>query len=365
MKNCHTDLLAYHDEEVTLPQKERTEMRERRDANRRRLKQGLKRDEDPKPVDFRSQGSYAMRTMVQQPDKDYDVDDGVYFDIDQLKGPRGGDRSAADAREMVRKALHDESFDRPPEKLKNCVRVYYKAGYHVDVPVYRRIVVENAWGEEETRIELASSDWKVSDPLAVTDWFLDANKDQSPNNDNGGQLRRIVRLLKGFARSRPSWRDYIATGFMISNLVVEKYSANAAREDMALYRTMIAIRDRLRWNLEIEHPTVAGEMLTNGPDDSRARFLRDKLDWAIGELPVLSQWDCSREQALKAWDKAFNTTFFINRLETVETEDQKGDGAGVAATALGVGVAAGILIKGAEAAAARKPVDKHGGGRYA
>ena len=363
MKNCHADVLAYHDDEVTLPQKERTEMRERRDSNRRRLKQGLGRDEEPKPVDYRSQGSYAMRTMVQQPDKDYDVDDGVYFDIDQLKGPRGGDRSAADAKEMVRKAVHDDSFDRPPEKLKNCVRVYYKVGYHVDVPVYRRIVDENTWGAEETRIELASADWKVSDPLAVTDWFLDANKDQSPDNHSGGQLRRIVRLLKAFARSRPSWRDRIATGFMITKLVVEKYSANAAREDMALYDTMVAIRDRLRWNLEIEHPTVAGEMLTKGPDDSRARFLQDKLDWAIGELAVLSQRDCSREQALKAWDKVLDTTFFIDCLEDEEAENQKSTGAGVAAAALDM--AAGLLIKGSEKAAAEKPVDKRGGGRYA
>ena len=366
MKNCHAEVLAYHDEEVTLLRKERTEMRERRDSNRRRLKQGLKRDEEPKPVDYRSQGSYAMRTMVQQPDKDYDVDDGVYFNTEQLKGSRGGDRSAADAKEMVRKAVHDDSFDRPPEELKNCVRVYYKAGYHVDVPVYR-IVEENAWGKGKTRIELASTDWKVSDPLAVTDWFLDANKDKSPDSDSGGQLRRIVRLLKAFARSRRNWRDHIATGFMITKLTVERYSANATREDMALYDTMVTIRDRLRSNLEIEHPTVAGEWLTKGPDDSRARFLRDKLDWALGELAVLSQWDCSREQALKAWDKVFDTTFFIGggRLEDDEAESQESAGTPVAAAASGTGTASGLLIKGSEEAAAEKPVDKRGGGRYA
>ena len=231
--------------------------------------------------------------------------------------------------------------------------------------MYRRIVDENDRGEEETRIELASSEWKVSNPLAVTDWFLDANKAQSPDTDNGGQLRRIVRLLKGFSRSRASWRDHVATGFMITKLVVERYSANAAREDVALYDSMVAIRDRLRWNLEIAHPTVDGEMLTKGDDDSRAKFLREKLDWAIGELAVLSQWDCSREQALKAWDGAFNSTYFINRLETDEAKGQKADRAGAAAPSLGAGVASSLLVEGAEAAAEEKPVDKRGGGRYA
>ena len=363
MKNYHTDILAFHDEGVTLPDKERTEMRERRDTNRRRLKRGLEREGAPKPVDYRSQGSYSMRTMIQQPDKDYDVDDGVHFDIEKLRGPHGGDMSAAAAREMVRKALHDESFERPPEKLKNCIRVYYSAGYHVDVPAYRRIVEKDAWGNERIRIELASTQWRPSDPLAVTDWFLDANKQNSPDTDNGGQLRRIVRFLKAFARSRSSWRNRIATGFMITKLVVEQYRANADREDEALYYTMVGIRDRLNWNLEIQHPTVAGEMLTKGRQDSETKFLRDKLNWAIGELDVLLQMNCSSEQALKAWDKVFNTTFFTDRHEGAKTHGQNREGA--EAGALGAGVTAGILIKGAENAAAERPVDKRGGGRYA
>ena len=356
MKNHHTDILAYHDEDVTLPNKERTEMRKRRDANRRRLRQGLERDSAPKPFDCRSQGSYAMRTMVQQSDKDYDVDDGVYFDLERLKGPRGGNKSAAEVKAMIREALYSDSFEQPPETLKNCVRVYYAAGYHVDVPVYRRTIEKDIWGNQTTRIELASSDWKASNPLAVTEWFLNANEERSPNSDNGGQLRRIVRLLKAFSRSRQGWRTSIATGFMITKLVVEHYSANADHEDQALYDTMIAIRDRLNRNPEIPHPTVEGEMLTKGRDDGRVRVLREKLDWAVGELDVLFELDCTREQALKAWDRTFNTTFFIDRLEVRRTESRRSKD---------TGIRTGILFGGNEAAATDKPVDKRGGGRYA
>ena len=114
-------------------------MRERRDTNRQRQRDGLRRDGEPAPSGFQSQGSYAHRTMVQQPDKDYDIDDGTYFGKDDLKGPRGGDKTARDAKEMVRKALHDDRFNKPPEVRTNCVRVYYSAGYHVDVPVYRKV----------------------------------------------------------------------------------------------------------------------------------------------------------------------------------------------------------------------------------
>ncbi|MEJ2652736.1 MAG: hypothetical protein P8173_13310 [Gammaproteobacteria bacterium] len=365
MKNCHEEMIEYHDVEVTLPHKERVEMHDRRNANRKRLKNGLKRDGEPASIGCRSQGSYAMRTMVQQPDKDYDIDDGVYFDKESLKGPQGGDKSASDAKEMVRCALYDESFKRPPEKLKNCVRIYYDAGYHVDIPVYRQVTETNAWGDEVIRYELASSDWKQSDPLAVTDWFLEANKTQSPDGGNGGQLRRIVRLLKAFASSRQTWRDRIATGFMISILVVERYVADERREDKVLYDTMVAIRDRLNWDLEIRHPVIAGETLTKGPDDSRTKFLREKLDWAIGELGMVFDANCSRKQSLQAWDKVFNTAFFVGCLEGDEEKNQKNVGAGAAAIALGVGAAAALLIKGAEKSATEQPVDKRGGGRYA
>jgi len=73
MFNCTDDVLGYHDDEVTLPQKDRNEMHDRRNANRDRLKRGLKRDEKPDPKEFKGQGSYAMKTMTQHPDKDYDI----------------------------------------------------------------------------------------------------------------------------------------------------------------------------------------------------------------------------------------------------------------------------------------------------
>ncbi|MGF1456275.1 MAG: cyclic GMP-AMP synthase DncV-like nucleotidyltransferase [Alphaproteobacteria bacterium] len=366
MFNCHDDILAYHDEDVTLPKAEQDEMRARRDTNRQRLKDGLKRDEKPAPSGFQSQGSYAHRTMVQHPEKDYDIDDGVYFWKEDLKGPNGGDMSARDAKEMVRKALHDKRFKKPPEVRTNCVRIYYDAGYHVDVPVYRNVRTKNIWGEEAVHYEIASSDWKKADPVEVTRWFNSENEHQSPDTVNGRQLRRQTRMSKAFARSRESWRPRVATGFMITTLIVnECYRANSTREDRSLYETMVSMRDRLKWNLEIDHPTVAGEKLTTGPDDARVRLLKEKLDWAIEVLQVLFERDCTQAKALKAWDKVFNTNFFSDRIGEEEAKSQKTEGGWGTAAAVGAGMAAALLIKGAEKAAAEEPVDKRGGGRYA
>ena len=355
MYNCHNDILAYHNKEVTLPKEERDEMRERRDTNRDRLKKGLENEGEPKPADFQSQGSYAHHTMVQHEDKDYDIDDGVYFWQDDLKGPKGGDKTPRQAKEMVRKALDDDRFKKPPEVRTNCVRVYYSAGYHVDVPVYRKVKTTNN-GEEQVECEIASTDWKTADPAEVTRWFTQENKNQSPDTTNGRQLRRITRLNKAFARSRESWQSRIAKGFMITTLIVnECYCKNADREDEALYNTMVTMRDRLNDNLEIEHPTVDGDMLTSGSDDAQTKFLRKKLNWAIDKLEVLFEKDCTQEQALKAWGKVFNTTFFSDRINEEDTESQNVKNS----------INSTILIKGSEKAARKEPVSKRGGGRYA
>jgi hypothetical protein len=355
MHDCADDVLAHHDEEVTLPQSDRTAMRDHRNANRDRLKKGLREQGKPAPREFKSQGSYAMKTMVQHPDNHYDIDDGVYFDKEVLVGERGGEMSALQARQMVRDAIDDGGFKTPPEVRKNCVRVYYAAGYHVDLPVYRRVTSKDAWGNETYHHELASSEWKRSDARDVTEWFENQNNTQSPDKENGRQLRRITRQIKKFARSRDSWKSQILSGFGITKLVTECFRANESREDIALHDTMKAIRDRLNYNLIVAHPVTPGETITKGDDDATARFLRERLTEAVHNLAPLFEANCSREKALKCWDKVLNTSFFIERLEA--------DAAAKAAVAAPSVLTAGLLSSAA--VAGQNAVRKEGGGRYA
>lgn len=146
----------------------------------------------------------------------------------------------------------------------------------------------------------------------MTNWFEEENNNQSPDDGNGRQLRRICKEIKKFAQSRPSWQDCIGSGFMITKLVTECYKPNANREDEALHETMKAIRDRLNLNLEVKHPVTPDETITNGSDDPKAKFLRDKLADAIYWLEPATKSDCSKENALACWDKVFNTEYFSN-----------------------------------------------------
>ncbi len=314
MIDCSGLILSFHDKRVTLPQSERTTMRERRDSNRRRLIKGLEQEKRSAPT-FKSQGSYAMKTMLQHPQKAYDIDDGVYFKANELVGPRGGLISALDARRLVCDAVDDGRFNTPPEVRKNCVRVLYNEGYHVDLPVYRRLEKQGAFGPYE-EVELASNEWTRSDARDVTAWFTEKNRDLSPDEGNGRQMRRIVRLIKRFARSRESWKGSMLCGFGISVLIAGNetqaacFRASAGRDDVALFETMRAIRDRLNYDLVIWHPCTPNTTISRGTDDAKARFLREKLDDALDWLRPIHDLYCDKTEALKAWGKVFNTSFF-------------------------------------------------------
>ena len=153
---------------------------------------------------------------------------------------------------MVCDAVNNNSFNKLPEFLKNCVRVYYNEGYHIDIPVYRKL--------DNNILELASSDWKESNPKAVTEWFQDEVIKQSPEGNNR-QLRKIVKLIKAYKNSRESWKSKMPSGFIISILVVECYSSYD-RDDITFYETIKNIHNRLKLDLKVNHP-ISDEQLTN------------------------------------------------------------------------------------------------------
>ena len=348
MIDCAKEVRAYHNQDVTLPKAEQDKMRDRRNANRTRLRNGLAKAGKPAPVEFVKQGSYAMKTMIRDPDNDYDIDDGVYFRKEDLVGARGAEMTSLQARQMVRDAVDYSKFKKAPEVRSNCVRVHYEAGYHVDLPVYRRVVTSTIFGDDVHYELAASSGWKRSDARDVSDWY----EDERAKTADGQQLRRVNRDLKKYARSRHSWRAGILSGFGISVLLAERFRHHD-REDCALYDTMVAIRDRLAWDLQVAHPVTAGDYITSGPDDARARCFRDKLTDAIDSLQPLFRADCTRERALKCWDKVFATTFFSERLENEQR-------ASVTAPAI---ISSGALLSSTAPAAAA--VSSAGGGRHA
>lgn len=320
MIDCSKEIERSFTENVRLPEKARNEMRQKRKANQDRLRSGLEKGDKPLPKRHVKQGSYAMHTMVLPPDKDptpdYDIDDGAVFNRFELRGPQGSEMNPHEAREMVRNAVDDGKFNTPPETLKNCVRVYYEPGYHVDIPVYREF--EDNSGE--TILELASSEWRKSDPSVLTTWFNNSVITKSPDTANGRQMRREVCLFKKFARSRRNWN--LPSGLILSILTDEVYIPIEGRDDEAFFNLLQAISNRLNQaGLQVYNPCDPVEELTKGLEDPQMKELKDRLYSALDRLHAVRTETCDKNEALKRWNEIFNTDFFDAFIE--EDEDEK------------------------------------------
>jgi hypothetical protein len=341
MFNANAELLNFYNDKVKLFPVQQAEMRDRRNSNRRRLDSGLANNGSPQNVDNLIQGSYKMKTMIQRLNNDYDIDDGIIFTREALKGPNGGDKSALDARKMVLEALERDSskFKEPPKSLKNCVRVFYSEGYHIDVPVYRKYD-ENG----EPHLELASSDWKESDPTQIADWFASEVQRKSHPSDNT-QLRRIVCLLKKWANSRVSWK--LPNGLIFSVYAADHYSSNTRRDDEEFVMTLEAIQARLMWNKSVPNPVNPNEDFASGRE-TKIDNLKQKLDEHLPNLTaVLRNSSCTKNEAMRAWASFFNDDFFRDYIDE--------DGGSVSSAG------GGLLISGTP----EEAVQKQGQGRYA
>ena len=316
MKDCDKDIRAYHDERVRLTENQKKELRDRRDANRDRLRRGLKKNEDPAPVKSVIQGSYAMGTVIQEPENSYDIDDGVVFTAKSLVGPRGASKTALDARKMVRNAVDNGSFKTDPEIKTNCVRVYYDDGPHVDIPVYRSIT--DWFGND--KYELASVDWKESDPEGVNRWFREWVKNKTVAGM--AHSRELIRLLKAICKNRSSYTT-LPSGFVLTVLVQECYQSSDGRLDIELRELIEAIHRRLGYNLTVAHPVVSGEWLIDDETKHRTTKLRELLGMAVEALKALDRPNCTRSETLKAWKKVFSTDFFDQSIADAEAEEKE------------------------------------------
>lgn len=305
MYNMHNKLNQFYENHVRLGS-ERQTLAKHRDTNLDRLKAGLEKLGYPSSFDHRDQGSYAMYTINQHPEKDYDIDIAVIFSRDEL--PSG----ALDSRKRIEEAMQEGggNFSQPPEAKTNAVRVYYAEGHHVDLAIYRRYEDQG----DHLMHEHAGSEWTLRDPMEMTNWFNDTVRESSPTKEDGAtveenQMRRIVRWLKAFAKSREHWD--LPGGLIISELVAECYRPDFYRDDVSLYNTIVSIRDCLQLNDNVGNPIDTAQTLTDRRVDiARVRRFRDKLRGAISRLEVLHDPECTEERAVKGWHWVFQHPFW-------------------------------------------------------
>lgn len=321
MFDLHKEMNEFYSDHVRLSEDEKKKLAEYRDINLKRLKAGLDKLGEENSVTYqyyqyhRNQGSYAMGTLNQHPDNDYDIDVAIIFKKDSLPS------SASDARNRIADAMKKGggNFLKDPYARTNAVTIVYAEGYHIDFAIYREYQDQY----NNTIIEHAGPDWTIKDPIEITTWFNQRVQDLSPRKELGAtvetnQMRRIVRLLKVFAKSRSSWS--LPGGMIISALVAECYQPDYHRDDVSLYNTMVAIRNRLLVCTQVTNPVDPQQMLTSKTKyEKQVERFRDRLVSFIPKLDVLFEDDCTKQKAMKAWNWIFRHPFWSDNIDE-ETE---------------------------------------------
>ncbi|WP_031517737.1 nucleotide-binding domain-containing protein [Desulfofalx alkaliphila] len=306
MFDLETEFNIFYRDYVVLSKDEKQNLYNKKDLNLDRLKDGLQEYNEEKKTEYKIkdnvvQGSVAMSTVTQNDKHDYDIDVAVIFDKDNI--PSG----TTAVKNIVVNSLKKKckQFKTEPEAKTNCVRVAYEEGYHIDFAVYRRFKNDS----DEFEYEHCGSEWSKRDPRTITNWFIENNKAQDY------KLRKIVRLLKMFCKSREHW--VMPGGLIHTVLVVECFEPND-RIDKSFYNTIKATRDRLKNDKEVKNPVDDSlSLIIKESDKTKVENLYNRLSTYIDKLDILFTDGCTKEQAIEAWNDFFNHSYWSDLL----TED--------------------------------------------
>lgn len=321
MANCNEQFRDFNSK-IKLSDEKREELLMARNNLRERMTGGYSITENKQStlhkMEFQSQGSFVMDTIIAPLEDDYDIDDGVYFIGNLPKEKRPSEQNFHD---WVIKSI-DRGFD-DIEKITDrntCVRVEYKQGFHVDLPIY--------YANNYQCPELADTKekWLLSNPVEFIDWFEkqvesgfkmvylyestsyfeEYKKWLDDIRKNDAQLRRIVRYLK-------AWGDFMddemPPGIIMTILIADGNYVADERDDIALKNTLNTIYNKLKDNFTCQRPTTPkGENLFKNYSESRKNYFMSKLK-KFTEDATLAVNNPNHKTSCYKWQKHLGARF--------------------------------------------------------
>lgn len=286
----------FYKNHTVLSQATQNDLRDKKKKNIDRLEDGLDEYNEDNSTSYyiceiKEQGSIAMSTVVQNDNKDYDIDVAIIFEEDNI----GKDTGTTKSKNIVVNALKRKCtiFKTEPTALTNCVRIEYADGYHIDFAVYKKV------GDLYYH---AGSSWQERNPMAINNWFKNAVADK------GDKLRKIVRLSKMFCKSRDSWQ---MPGGLIQSVLCEECFVNYDRLDECFYYTMKNIYNRLEESTEVYNPVDnTKSLLLKQKDEDKMNNWKSRLNDKLNKLEIITTSTCNEEEAFDAWYKFFNDDFW-------------------------------------------------------
>ncbi len=271
-------------------------------------------------LDFQTQGSFIMDTIIKPMVEDFDLDDGLYFS----GGLSGNERPKPQIFHdwVVRAVDKDNDYEEVKDK-STCVRVQYKMGFHIDIPIY--------YADNYNSPDLAETKkgWMLSNPVEFIAWFEEKTKSgfqkafiyeslayaepyQKWLTDirrADCQLRRLVRYMKAWADLK---KNEMPCGIIMTILTAENFAVDD-RDDIAFRDTLINIRSYLRRNgFQCPRPTSpVGEDLFAETSQAGKDYFMNALNALI--VSANNAIDADNEKdSCKEWEKHLGSRFPCN-----------------------------------------------------
>ena len=287
MANCN-QLFRDFNTVIALDSTRKEQLRISRNAVRERIRRYFWEKQNGLVPKFHGQGSFMMNTIICPIDGEFDVDDGIYFKVkvEPLQ-------SINTFHDWICEAIDEHTKQEPIDK-QTCVRLVYARQYHLDLPIYYIIEGQTPY------LAHKGKGWIKSDPREFIKWF-------NSKADEEGQLKRIVRYLK-------AWSDY-KKGDLPSGLIFSILAANNIvfdeRDDLAFYKTLVAIKNQLELSFTCYRPTIpAYENLLEGYSKTKKDYFLGQLGSFIKSAEKALSDELSKQDACKAWQSHFGKDRF-------------------------------------------------------
>lgn len=298
MLMANLDLLFRHfDNELNVLKNKKDSMISSRNHLRTKIKNHFSVNHAGYNPEFFIQGSYKLNTMIRTKDDTCDMDDGIYFknNPDNVNG--------ATLQQWVKEAV-EGTTDTTPTHKKKCIRVDYKAGYNIDLPV----MVFDDKKDEHPNLAVKNSEFQKDDPKEFVTYFKDNRTEQ---------LVRIVKYLK-------SWCDYkrqeMPSGLAMTILSLEHHQEND-RDDIAMKFVLIEMEKALKKRFECIMPTTPKDNLFSDYSEEEKQNFMNNLSLFIEDAKKAID-EKNKLKASNLWKKHLGDRFPDG--EDVDEEIQNG-----------------------------------------
>ena len=158
MANLHRSFDKFN-KKISLDSSHKESLRTSRNSVRDKIRKYFQEEEKGYTPKFHGQGSFMMNAIIEPLDGEFDIDDGIYLQVDSKPS-----EAITTLHRWIYKAVEGHTKEKPIDK-NPCVRLVYAGKYHIDLPLYHI--------EESGVPYLAhkAKGWTKSDPREFIDWF--------------------------------------------------------------------------------------------------------------------------------------------------------------------------------------------------